>query len=55
METGAIRALLKQQGQSIGSYDILLAGTALNHDLIFVTSNTNEFNRLNVAQTMNKA
>jgi len=47
METGAIRALLKQQGRPIGSYDILLAGTALNHDLIFITSNTNEFNRIN--------
>lgn len=46
-ETGTIRALLKQQGQSIGSYDILLAGTALNHNLIFVTSNINEFNRVN--------
>ncbi len=46
METATIRALLKQQGQPIGSYDILLAGTALNHNLVFVTSNTNEFNRV---------
>lgn len=41
-----IRALLKQQGCPIGSYDILLAGTALNHKLIFVSSNIKEFNRI---------
>jgi tRNA(fMet)-specific endonuclease VapC len=41
-----IRAFLKQQGRPIGSYDILLAGTALNHKLIFVTSNTKEFDRI---------
>lgn len=46
IETATIRALLKQQGRPIGSYDILLAGTALNHNLVFVTSNTNEFNRI---------
>jgi tRNA(fMet)-specific endonuclease VapC len=40
------RALLKQQGCPIGSYDILLAGTALNHRLIFVSANTKEFTRV---------
>jgi tRNA(fMet)-specific endonuclease VapC len=45
-QTAKIRALLKQKGRPIGSYDILLAGVALNHGLIFVTSNTNEFNRI---------
>lgn len=44
--TAKCRALLKQQGRPIGSYDILLAGVALNNQLIFVSSNTNEFNRL---------
>lgn len=40
------RALLKQQGCPIGSYDILLAGVALNHKLIMVTANTREFDRV---------
>ena len=46
-KTAIIRALLKEQGCPIGSYDILLAGTALNHNLIFVSSNVKEFNRVN--------
>ena len=41
-----IRAQLKQQGRPIGSYDILIAGTALYHKLILVTSNLKEFSRL---------
>jgi len=41
-----IRAILKQQGCPIGSYDILLAGTALNYKLIFVSANTKEFSRV---------
>ena len=40
------RALLKQQGNPIGSYDILLAGTALNNKLIMVTANEKEFNKI---------
>lgn len=40
------RALLKQQGNPIGSYDILLAGTALNNKLIMVTSNIKEFSKI---------
>src|SRR3989344_8224183 len=38
-----VRALLRQHGNPIGAYDVLLAGTALNHELIFVSSNTKEF------------
>jgi tRNA(fMet)-specific endonuclease VapC len=45
-EAAIARALLKQQGNPIGSYDILLAGTALNHKLIIVTSNLKEFTRV---------
>jgi tRNA(fMet)-specific endonuclease VapC len=45
-ETASIRALLKKQGQPIGSYDILLAGVALNHQLILGSSNMKEFNRI---------
>jgi tRNA(fMet)-specific endonuclease VapC len=45
-QTANARALLKQQGRQIGGYDSLLAGVALNNRLIFVTSNTSEFNRV---------
>ncbi len=41
-----VRAYLKNKGKSIGAYDTLLAGTALNKNLIFVTSNTSEFIRV---------
>jgi len=42
----AIRASLRQQGTPIGSYDVLLAGCALQRELVFVTSNTKEFQRV---------
>ncbi len=45
-KTAGARAQLKQQGQPIGSYDILLAGVAINNQLIFVSSNTREFMRV---------
>lgn len=45
-QAAKLRAMLKIKGCPIGSYDILLAGVALNNSLIFVTSNTNEFIRL---------
>lgn len=45
-ETAIVRAYLKEKGCPIGSYDILLAGTALKHQLIFVSSNIKEFNRI---------
>lgn len=46
LQAAKIRALLKQEGKPIGSYDFLLAGTAINNQLIFVTSNTKEFSRV---------
>jgi tRNA(fMet)-specific endonuclease VapC len=45
-EAARIRALLESQGQSIGPYDLLLAGQALAYALILVTANTNEFHRV---------
>ena len=42
----AIRASLRTQGTPIGNYDVLLAGCALRHGLIFVTSNMREFQRV---------
>ncbi len=43
---GEIRALLAQGGQPIGPYDTLIAGQALSRNLILVTSNTKEFDRV---------
>jgi tRNA(fMet)-specific endonuclease VapC len=45
-ETAIIRSNLKTLGQPIGPYDILIAGTALAHHLIVVTSNISEFKRI---------
>jgi tRNA(fMet)-specific endonuclease VapC len=46
-QAALIRALLKKQGNLIGSYDILLAGVAVSEKMIFITSNINEFHRIN--------
>lgn len=43
---GTIRASLQRQGTPIGSYDVLIAGTALAQGLTLVTSNTGEFSRV---------
>ncbi|PJZ50055.1 type II toxin-antitoxin system tRNA(fMet)-specific endonuclease VapC [Leptospira saintgironsiae] len=43
---GIIRADLKKTGNLIGSIDILLAAQSLSRNLIFVTNNTKEFNRV---------
>jgi tRNA(fMet)-specific endonuclease VapC len=37
--TATARASLKRRGRPIGAYDVLIAGTALAHELILVTSN----------------
>lgn len=42
----AIRAVLKTQGQPIGAYDVLIAGTGLARGLVVVTSNVGEFERV---------
>lgn len=44
--TAMARADLKRRGRPIGAYDVLIAGTALAHELILVTSNVREFNRV---------
>ncbi|MBE7382315.1 MAG: type II toxin-antitoxin system VapC family toxin [Leptolyngbya sp. SIO1E4] len=45
-QAAQIRAVLKSQGQPIGAYDVLIAATALQHDLIMVTANQREFERV---------
>lgn len=41
-----IRATLEREGQPIGPYDTLIAGTALAHGAILVSRNTREFSRI---------
>ena len=43
---GAIYAALKTAGKLIGSYDILLAGQAMDKSLTFATANLAEFSRV---------
>ena len=43
---GAIRADLERRGQPIGELDMLLAAQAVSQNLIFVTHNTSEFQRV---------
>lgn len=44
--SASIRVILKNKGMSIGPYDVLIAGTSLAHNLIMVTSNVGEFQRI---------
>lgn len=43
---GLIRAELERKGQIIGSYDMQIAAQALAKNLILVTNNTGEFERI---------
>jgi tRNA(fMet)-specific endonuclease VapC len=41
-----IRARLERQGQTIGGYDVLIAGHARSRGLVMVTGNLREFTRV---------
>ena len=43
---GEVRAVLEQAGTPIGGYDVLIAGQVLARNLILVTHNTREFERV---------
>lgn len=43
---GEIRAELERQGTRIGEYDTLIAGQAFARNLVLVTANTKEFQRV---------
>ncbi len=43
---GKLKYRLRKKGQIIGPIDMLLAAQALSKDLIFVTNNTTEFERI---------
>ena len=44
--TARIRTDLARAGNPIGPYDLMIAGTALAHDLTLVTHNVGEFARV---------
>lgn len=48
-----LRAALEREGQPIGPYDTLIAGTALAHGAILVTRNTREFDRIEALRVEN--
>jgi tRNA(fMet)-specific endonuclease VapC len=50
-QAAQIRATLKSQGRPIGAYDVLIAATALQHNLLMVTANQREFDRVPGLQT----
>ncbi len=43
---GELRAALEKRGQSIGPYDVLLAGQCLAHGLKLISGNLGEFSRV---------
>lgn len=45
-QAGEIRSSLERTGKPIGTYDLLIAGQALNHKLTLVTANAKEFGRV---------
>jgi tRNA(fMet)-specific endonuclease VapC len=50
MIAGRIRAELATSGTPIGPYDLQIAAIAMANNLILVTHNTKEFNRVNGLQ-----
>ena len=46
LEAAKIRAQLELKGMPIGPYDMLISGLAKSHDMILVTNNTREFERI---------
>ncbi|KAM3092557.1 type II toxin-antitoxin system VapC family toxin [Phormidesmis sp. 146-35] len=52
-QAAQVRAVLKTQGQPIGAYDVLIAATALQYNLLMVTANQREFDRIPGLQTEN--
>lgn len=44
---GAIKTALEQEGNIVADMDLLIAATALTHNLILVTNNQKHFGRIN--------
>lgn len=45
-EYGKLRALLRKSGQPIDEADLMIAATALRHDLVLATANVAHFSRV---------
>jgi tRNA(fMet)-specific endonuclease VapC len=43
---GELRVYLRQRGELIADFDLLIASTALNHDLTLITFNKRHFDRI---------
>ncbi len=52
-ESAKIRAALEKEGQPIGPYDVLIAGTARANNATLVTHNVKEFKRIKNLQITN--
>ena len=53
LEAAKIRAQLELKGMPIGPYDLLIAGLARSREMILVTNNTREFERIDDLQMEN--
>ena len=53
VEAAAICAKLEQKGTPIGPYDVLIAALAKSRNMILVTNNTREFERVDGLQVEN--
>ncbi len=53
LSSASIRAKLEKKGTPIGPYDVLIAGTALEHQGILVTNNLKAFSRVPKLKTEN--
>ena len=53
VEAAIIRAQLEKKGMPIGPYDLLIAGLARSMDMILVTNNTREFERIDALHLEN--
>ena len=49
-QAGEVRAALRKSGKPIGPYDVLIAGQARARDLILVSNNVREFERVSDLQ-----
>jgi len=52
-ETGVIRAAFERSGTPIGAYDLQIAGQARARDVVLVTNNTKEFDRVDGLEVEN--
>ena len=43
---GREKARLRERGELVSDFDLLIGATAIEHDLIMITENTKEFNRI---------